>query len=298
MMTNSGRREGRGVRGEGPVRLRAGGGVGRSPSYDDGCADYTVWISLTSIMRLRMMSYLCVRGAQRAPALAAALGLSRVSVWAALWGMNATWLVTPREAAIVSARSRSKAGGCYAMEWEATETGRKWLWRYGWVTRRIASMEGFMWTDSGFEGRNDVMPWDVARDHAEPSLLRPVAMATARHLVSWGPLQVPRIAEDLGFRRSVVEQYIRRWDAMGWLTRSSGDMCPRSYWTPNYQEAAPQWSFNEYGEAALDRHAAALRWVSQTCGYVPPADDVFLRDEDMVNHVRSYYYSTLTGDVR
>jgi hypothetical protein len=249
-------------------------------------------------MRLRMMSYLCVRGAQRAPALAAALGVSRVSVWAALWGMKATWLVTPRAAAIKSARSRSKSGGCYAMEWEATETGRKWLWRYGWVTRRIASMEHYMWPDSGFEGQYDVLPWDVVRDHAEASLLRPVAMATARHIVFWGPLQGPRIAEDLGLRRSVVEQYIRRWDARGWLVRSGGDLCPRSYWTPNYQEAAPLWAFNLRGEKALDRHAEALRWVSQTCGYVPPKDDVFLRDADMVNYVQSYYYDSVTGEER
>lgn len=291
MMYNNKRPEGeRYLRGEGPRRLKAIGGVGRPPSYDDGAADYTLYVSLTSISRLRMMSYLCIHGAMRIPALARALELPEISVRNAMWGLKATWMVEGRPAPIARGYSRSRTGGCWAMDWEATETGRKWLWRFGWVTGRIGLACDWSWPGRGFQNRFDLAPYTVLRDYAEPTLLRPVALAVARYLLYWSPESGPTIAEKLGLGRCVVEQYIKRWHRLGWLTQREGAINGRSYFAPDCTHAAPKWEFTRHGEDAVDRHVDALRWVSQTCGYTPYEDDPFLLGKDKVNYVQAEYY--------
>ena len=293
MMYNFRRPEGEQyLRGEGPRRLKANGGGGRPPSYEEGAADYTVHVGMTSITRLRMMSYLCVHGPLRIPALARKLEVPEISVRNCMWGLKATWAVEGRPSAIGRPHhSRSKTGGCYAMDWEASEDGRKWLWRYGWVTRRIGPDFDWGWPGKGFQHRFDLAPYDVLRDYAEPTLLRPVGLAVARFLVYNAAEQGPKIAELLGFRRGVVDQYLKRWSERGWLTRLSGDGCRRSYLAPDCVGAAPRWKLNGSGEAAIYRHADALRWVSQTCGYRPPEDDDFLCDRDMVDYLPAQFCS-------
>lgn len=277
------------LRGQGPVGIKVYGGGGRSPVYEEGAADYNVYHSMTSITRLRMMSYLCLHGPIRIPALARKLAVPEISVRTAMWGLKSTWAVEGTPSAISRGHSRSKTGGCYAMDWDATETGRKWLWRYGWVTRRIGADMG--WLSAGYGGRLDVMPYDVLRDYAEPTLLRPLALAVARFLMYEKPTQGPEIAEMLGFNRCVVEQYLKRWYVRGWISQLDGELCVRSYWAPDCVVAAPRWTLNRDGEAAMYRHADTLRWASQTCGYVPPEDDDFLNDRDMVNYLPAVFYS-------
>jgi hypothetical protein len=176
------------------------------------------------------------------------------------------------------------------MEWEVTEEGRKWLWRYGWVTQRIWFSPDWSWPGKGFQYRFDLAPYTVLRDYAEPSFLRPAALAIVRHIVYWGPLQAPRIADDLGFKRSMVEQYIRRWRLRGWLTKLDGSISGRSYFAPACVQAAPKWEFNREGEAAIECHVDALCWVAQTCGYIPFEDDPYLLGEDCQGYVQARFY--------
>ncbi|HEY3413956.1 MAG TPA: hypothetical protein VGM51_13025 [Armatimonadota bacterium] len=280
----------RNLRGQGPTGIKMYGGGGRSPMYDEGAADYNVYPSMTSITRLRMMSYLCLHGPIRIPALARKLDVPEITVRQGMWALKSTWAVEGNPSVIGRGYSRSRTGGCYSMEWDATETGRKWLWRYGWVTRRIGPDFQWYWPGWGFDLRWDLAPYDVLRDYAEPTLLRPAAMAIARFLMYENPTQGPKIAEMLGFNRCMVEQYLKRWYARGWIDHLDGELCVRSYWAPDCVVAAPRWTLTRYGEAAMYRHADALRWASQTCGYTPPEDDDFLNDRDMVNYLPAVFY--------
>lgn len=263
------------VNGTGP-RVIYVGSRGAWPRHDETSANWPLWPSMSSITRLRVMSYLCQHGPARTVTIARILGAPAGSVRAALWGLKSTWAVSAAESA-VERRNPFTRGGFFSIDWSATDTGRKWLWRYGWVTRRIGwDLE---WQAAGYEGRLDVMPYDVLRDYADPSLLRPVSLALMYYLTRCPPEQTSTIAEHCGFSYFVAHKRLNAWWRLGWVEKTQNAVEPRSYFAPDCVTEAPRWLLTERGKRAVERHTAALRWASQTAGYTPPPDDPFLNDD-------------------
>lgn len=262
------------VKGSGPRVINVGS-KGLWPRHERA-EDWPVWPSMSSVTRLRVMSYLCQHEPVRTTAVARALGAPYMSVNGALWGLKSTWAVSLCESPVTK-WCPSKRGGCYAIDWSATDTGRKWLWRYGWVTRRIGWDQE--WQAAGYEGRLDLMPYDVLRDHAEQSLLRPTSLALMHYLTRCPPEQSTTMADHLCLNVSAVQRRVYAWWRLGWVEKTQNAVEPRSYLAPNCAEAAPRWLLTERGKHAVERHTAALRWASQTAGYTPPADDPFFNDE-------------------
>src|SRR5512133_1787806 len=110
-------------RGTGPREIPVAS-RGMWPRYADGNARWPVWPSMSSITRLRVMSYLCQHGPVRSLEMARALGESPKTVWGVLWGLKSTWAVVPSRSLTKTCRGRRD--GWYAIDWEATDTGRKW----------------------------------------------------------------------------------------------------------------------------------------------------------------------------
>lgn len=232
MASNHARSEGDGkVRGKGPREI-AVASRGDWPPYGEGSAAWPVWPSMSSITRLRVMSYLCQHRPAGSPAIARDLGIAPTTVRSVLWGLKSTWAVSVCARPAKRRRPKSSAGNIKYLDWQATDTGRKWLWRYGWVTRRIGwDLE---WQAAGYESRLDVMPYDVLRDHAEPSLLRPTPLAVMWYLTRCPPEQTPTIADHCGFSYFSVHALLQKWWRLGWVEKTQNAVEPRSYFAPDF----------------------------------------------------------------
>jgi hypothetical protein len=212
-------------------------------------------------------------GEHGASALAAALG--NCKAYDALMGMRWCGLVDCRPMPLPE-RRKPRPDAIYKWLWRATEEGRRYLWRYGWVTGRLVPGT---WSEDTYFGSADVCPCDaLARDGA-PSLLRPTALATAHLLWMLGPMTARQMAEMLGLSRGAVHLYLRTWARLGWVAQT--ETVWNAYWRLHPEcHRAWQWKFTRTGLAGLERHAHAVRWAAQHSGYDVPADDRFYLNED------------------
>jgi hypothetical protein len=241
-------------RGMGPRCLYAFAGGGRGLTYEGAAGDFWVHFSLCTVARLRLLSYLCANGPTRPPKAASALGIHYNTVLIALNGMKDCRLVASRPSAIVTPVSRARKGGVYALDWDATEDGRKYLWRYAWVTGKLSPG---LWSEDTWNGQTDTPPWEALAQYAQPSLLRPAHLAIAYWMRDTQPIEKFRLANLLGLPVSTVHHAIQRWAALGWVE------------TREPRPALIGGRFPTGGRAAV-------RWAGQNSGYAPPDDDPFL----------------------
>jgi hypothetical protein len=273
-------------RGDGPQAVYTLGGNGYHLSYEGIGGDWWVHFSLCSVPRLRILTWLCLQDEARPTrAVERALGLRKGRAIERLIGMQSAGLVAAR---IAPRHEAQKLGLCADMNylWNATEEGRRYLWRYGWVTGRLVPN---IWTHDTFHGRTDVCPCDVLAADAAPSLLRPAALGDAYLLWTTGPTTVGRL-EQLSGQGGTLHR-LQMWQSLGW-TEQKGEVCITHPRAPGRRRTATLWGFNRTGLKALERHCHALRWAAQNSGYQVPEDDRFLLGEDQVQ----WYTEEFTTD--
>jgi predicted ArsR family transcriptional regulator len=261
--------------GRGPARVFVLGGKGRPLSYEGAAADWWVHYALCSVRRLRILTWLCLHdGEHGARELAEALGLTKrqgeTHLMALRWCglVDGRWLPGGREAD-TGARVRCQ------WRWSAAEPGRRYLWRFGWVTGRLVPG---IWREDTYYGGADVCPCDALTADADANLLRPTALAVAYMLWTSGPVTCGTLAEVLGISAPLIRDLLGRWDALGW-TRSEKRERPWAVgWFAEQREQV--WRFTPYGLRAMERHCHALRWAAQHSGYTPPPDDKFFLNEN------------------
>lgn len=255
--------------GEWPEVVRVIAGGGREIIYDGAAADWWVHFALAGVTRLRVISWLCMHpGEHTCAVIEAALGLTQSASRNGLVAMQACGLVAGR---VVSLEKVS------AWRWSVTEEGRKYLWRYGWVTGRLAPGS---WADDTFDGRTDAPPWDVLARYAVPSLLRPLAMATAYALWQLSPVSLEYLGHVVGKPSCYVRYFVTGWQRRGWVLR---EPAPQGNYRVTRRRPRWRWKFTRAGLEAMERHIQALRWAAQNSGYDVPSDDRFLMEQDKVN---------------
>lgn len=255
MIINS-KHPGRNRRGEGPRVLNITGGFGPRPTFEGAALDWHLCPALTSVGRLRTVSLLCERRNLTISEVARELGLNPWSLHCSMWGLRNFHLLECHPTGPPRRRGRSEV---YALEWNVTDFGRAWLWRFARMTNRLGT---YSWDAPAFHGDADIPPWEALRLHGQNTLCRPAGLATARFLMDWGPTYMGRGRAQLGL--PVVSHYVRKWRAMGWLTEA-----PRR--TPRYREHVRynerRVQFTMEAHQAIGNHVDALCWVARRCGY-------------------------------
>jgi hypothetical protein len=258
-------------RGDGPRVLRLLGGAGAHLSYDGAAGDWWVHFALTSVNRLRIVSWLCMHpGEHRTRAIEANLGLAPGRAIELLTGMRSCSLVEAR---------LDTTGRAPMWMWSITEQGRRYLWRFGWVVGRLVPG---VWAEDNYRGRVDVAPWEALAKDAAPTLLRPIALATARFLWEFGPTTIAEIVRILGTDTASVGNRLAVWSRLGWI-RPAGRVKVKRSGNPNARYTAMSWAFTHEGLHAMERHCHALRWAAQNSGYDVPPDDRFYLGDDRVH---------------
>ena len=276
---------GRRLRGTGARVVRAHGGPGQ-PGCDDGTAqNWMLHPALCGVSRLRIVSWLCANGPAKSLDIVKALRVPYISAMDMLNGMRSYWLVEATPIQGEKPRAWEWQGGAWGVRWSVSDGGRRWLWRFGWVTNRLVPRwwDGVHWTEEDM-----AEPWQVLREDAEPSLMRPSWLALAKLMQGFGPLNRLEYAKALGMPSSAVAPSLRKWQQAGWLKLD---------WKPTRLEEiqpphgprAPRYLWNRAGIDVLGRHARALRWAAQHSGYAVPDDDFYLLDQDIDEELNPPY---------
>lgn len=141
-----------------------------------------------------------------------------------------------------------------------TETGRRDLWRFGWVTRRLRFSEN---DDPPLLPDMPEDALEAVRLYARKELLRPAALAVMDELLMWGGKQNVREMAGHTGNLAATRAYMDIFRKAGFVT----DIGPRE--TKYRQITYPRWVLNTYGLEVVDRHIDALRRMSGASGYVP-----------------------------
>jgi hypothetical protein len=209
-------------------------------------------------------------GEHRTRAVEQSLGLGQGRAIELLTGMRSCGLVASR----LDATSRAPV-----WLWSVTEEGRRYLWRFGWVVGRLVPG---IWTEDTYKGRVDVAPWEALAEDAAPTLLRPIALATARFLWTFGPTTVAEIMRTLDTDSASVGNRLAVWSRLGWV-RPVGRVNVKGPGHPGPRLTARTWAFTRDGLQAMERHCHALRWAAQNSGYKVPPDDRFYLENDLIH---------------
>jgi hypothetical protein len=86
--------------------------------------------------------------------------------------------------------------------WAVTDAGRRFLWRFGWVTGRLVPNA---WNASAHLQDTAEDPCHALGQHASIHFMRPMSMALADLLWQLGPISVGRLAASLGIERQVLK---------------------------------------------------------------------------------------------
>jgi hypothetical protein len=211
---------------------------------------------LTSVLRLRLVSYLEREGWKRGPEAARALSLPLTSVHQALNGLFDGFLLEKRAAAIGWPYSRSRTGGVYALEWRVSGRGAGWV--DGFVAKTLELLPFLRLEEMPVTERGDVDAF-LARD-GQTALMRPARMAVAYRLVWRGACADNSLARELGMRRCSVQSVYRDFARRGWIEDAGA-------WFDAYgrfgyvRRRAPRYEFTMAGRAALEGHVRAVAGV-------------------------------------
>jgi hypothetical protein len=250
-------------------------GRGRAPSYEGAAADWWVHFALASIRRLQIQTWLCTHpGPHQRRHIAAALGLQPHHLTKPLTAMYHSSLVT---AQWVPGGRRADTGRLQRHKWlwAASEDGRKYLWRYGWVTGRLVPG---IWTHDDYRGTPELDPIQALAQDARASFLRPVALAAAYLLWQTAPTTTRFLSDTLGVDVGSLDRFLHAWHAEGVTDYVPGVHPPRRHIPRG--PAPKKWRFTPHGLRAMETHCHALRWAAQHSGYTPPPDDKFFRNEE------------------
>lgn len=140
-----------------------------------------------------------------------------------------------------------------------TDEGRRDLWRYAWVTRRLRFSD---WQEAPL--REDVPEdaLDALRLHARTEFLRPAALALLEELMGWPGQNLREMGEHTELY-ATLRGHVRNFRVAGFL--ADGGQGAMHVGCFKY----PRWRLNEAGIDALDRHIDALRRAGIASGYVP-----------------------------
>jgi hypothetical protein len=266
-------------RGAGFAVIRPVAAGGPCIAYEGAARDWWVHFALGSITRLRIITWLGTHpGEHKRTTIERALNLYCQAGEDALMAMRSCSLVTAR--IVYRTKCDAPKPGTFATWlWSVTEEGRRYLWRYGWVTGRLVPG---IWREDTFYGSVDVCPCDALATHAVGSLLRPRAMSIARMLWTLGPITTGDIARTLAANDGEVYGRLAAWQKSGWTVRQS--VPPRARRPIEARNPVRwRWRFTREGLQAMERHCHALRWAAQNTGYDVPPDDRFLLGEDQVH---------------
>jgi hypothetical protein len=270
--------EGRQPNGSGFAELRTVAAGGPCIAYGEGAGDWWVHFALASVIRLRIITWLCTHpGEHKRTAIERDLRLYPATGEDALMAMRSCGLVAGRivyhtRQPVPKPRTRST---CF---WSATQEGRRYLWRYGWVTGRLVPG---VWTHDTFHGSTDACPCEALAADAAQSLLRPRAMAVAYILWTSSPIAVRDIARVLSLPTGDVHGRLVAWWKRGWVQRRRVERPGHA--RPDRNPLQWRWAFTREGLQAMERHCHALRWAAQHSGYQVPPDDRFLLGDDRVH---------------
>lgn len=224
-----------------------------------------VHASLQSLLRLRIVTCLAVRGPTETPVLARALGCNMDRISAKLRGMRCGWLV---DCARVRRDGETRCGG-WPREWWATETGRWSLWRQAWLTRSATLAPELAWD---FPTAVPDDPVEALRLYGQEEFLRPGSYRAAAYLWQSGVATMGEVAKALGLPGAVIYKRLCRWERKGWLERS--DLPVPGLPGP------PVWGrrLSDAGIEAFLCHVDALRKAALACGWSPTPGAVTYRD--------------------
>lgn len=273
-------------RGMGIQKYPATGGRGASPRFGGAADDFWVHPALTSIPRLRVISYLANHIALTVKDIARALNLSESSVRYYIESFNSYHFVqgTP----VYGAVRPAPTPGLVKMLWNITKDGRKHLWRYAWVTTRVCG--NYSITDT-FDRQAPILPWNALRDDAHYSLLRPVALAAASYIRFYGPAAQPELERINGFRQGAADIPIAAWRKLGWIDAARPKYDPLSRFHKKGHRHAPKWQITRAGIDGMERHGTALVWAGFLSGYEDIENDKVFNDQDLVHYLKFNYYS-------
>ena len=246
------------------------GGAAGDPSYEGMAALWWMHPGLVGIGRLLILARLCRDGSATAPNLGPLIGRTPYGALSMLNGLEGASLVRRRQGTWLT--HWPKRTGLPAIQWEATETGRRYLWRAGLVSRCL--LYGRMPCASG---RSDVNT-DVLRAlkrHARPEFLRPVAMCVAKIMSRFSPCTIPQVMRQSGLKYNSVCPFVYRWERLGWVVRS-GTVDPaqlRDYARRDRRRRHVLWAWTPEGQVALDRHAHAMLRLMLASRYLATTDD-------------------------
>lgn len=241
-----------------PGRFFDTGGKGGIPSSRDGAALWWVCPYLTSVPRLLLTTHLAVNGPTPMADLARMLPTELSNLHPLVKAMAGnhvleTWIEK------VHLPGRFACGQMKPVRVAAiTDIGRRYLWRYGWVTRRVYFSD-FL----DYPLRDDVPsdPMQAIRECVRVEFLRPASLSLAFQLALFGATPLQGLYRYAG-NRALTFFLLHKWREAGVVGRRGRDLLSQVFNDEDWWELTPA------GRYALKRHVDAMRRVCAASGYV------------------------------
>jgi DNA-binding MarR family transcriptional regulator len=242
------------------------GGSGSVPTYDGRAGENPFHYALTGKTRLMILTHLAAHGRSSVPEMTTLYGWRRDKIKEILPAFQRAHLVERvigRRPAAWCHRNTWRNPPC----WEITDVGRRWLWRYGWIMRRLWPICPY---DLETPLRHDTpeAPVLALEQGAHRDLLRPAAVAVTMEIMIWGPCTRKEMQQSLEMQPTSANYHLDRFRKNGWA---------ESFRRPpqrRYERVVVRWRFTPEGKTAVERHVDAIRRAATASGYFPTKEDL------------------------